>query len=97
MRKQENFIVPAHWGHIAPEIEASGEFLYSFLGENRASATGNSIIGGNSAPYKLIGNEVVEASVSPFQPTCSTNLFLLEGEGSHVLGPGGIFQQSLVS
>jgi hypothetical protein len=80
MRKQENFIVPAHWGHIAPEIEASGEFLYSFLGENRASATGNSIIGGNSAPYKLIGNEVVEASVSPFQPTSSS--FFLGGEGS---------------
>jgi hypothetical protein len=46
MQKEEEFMVPASWGYYsAPEGELAtlggtfGEFLYSFQGQNRASAT----------------------------------------------------------
>jgi hypothetical protein len=51
--KAREFIVLACWGyHPAPKGEAVtlgnpfGEFLYSFQGQNRASATRHNMIGG---------------------------------------------------
>jgi hypothetical protein len=48
--RQEDFIVPVCWSSPAPKGEATlgrsfGEFLYSFQGQNRTTATGHNIIG----------------------------------------------------
>jgi hypothetical protein len=56
MQKQKEFIVPPCWGHrLVPKGEVTldspfGEFLYSFQGWNRASATRHNMIGGTVCP-----------------------------------------------
>jgi hypothetical protein len=60
MQKQEEFIVPVCWGHPAPRGKLVtpdclfGEFLYSFQGWNRASATRHNMIGRTVCPLNWL-------------------------------------------
>ena len=60
-KKQEEFIVPVHWGHLSPEGEAANTstssasfFLYGFQGTNRASTTRHNMIGRTLHPLKWL-------------------------------------------
>jgi hypothetical protein len=56
MQKQEQFIVSVYWGRPRPkgEVATSGEFLYGFQGQNRASATRHNMIGKTVCPLNLL-------------------------------------------
>jgi hypothetical protein len=55
-KKQEEFIVPVHWGSSQTQRRSGnpqqpfGKFLCGFQGQNRASATRYNMIGGTVHP-----------------------------------------------